>query len=1489
MTFDSMPKKQGLYDPRHEHDACGIGVYAHKKGMASHEIVAKGLSMLCRMEHRGGQGSDAATGDGAGIMTQIPDKLFRQALPNVTLPPRGDYGVLMLFLPHHEKERLRLERLLESIILTEGQKLIAWRTVPVDASGIGDEARRTQPMIRQCFIAADGIEGIAFERALFLIRRTFERQVGLDAGEAYVLSSSSETIVYKGLLTTDQLESYYLDLSDERFRSAFAIVHSRFSTNTFPSWRRAHPNRYLIHNGEINTLQGNVQAMKSREQGLAETTFGRRALEVLPILDETGSDSSMLDNAFEFLYLSGLTLAETALLLIPEPWEHAQMRPAKKAYYEYHSSLMEPWDGPSAIVFSNGKQIGATLDRNGLRPARYAITRDGHFMLASEVGVLDFPSEEIIEKGRLAPGQLLLLDFEKGGIIPDETVKSELAMRHPYAEWLQEEQVRLPVCDKVERIDELSRKQRLFGYTREDIENYLMPLVEEKKDPVGSMGTDIPLAILSDRPQSLFRYFKQLFAQVTNPPIDALREQIVTSTTTWLGRQGDVLLPKRQNCRRIQLKTPVLTPGEREALKETGLKSLTLSTLFQSNLETELEMMLDAAEMAVRSGVELIVLSDKGVRDGQTPIPILLATSAVHHHLIRKGLRTKVSLIAEGGEIREVHHFCVLLGYGADAIYPYLVYPTLTEAFERKLKTNLPDSYQNAVTEGIVKVMSKMGISTVFSYRGAQIFEAIGISQGVVDRYFTGTVSQLSGMTLELIEEEARRQIDSVKEHLESGSLFRYRSGGEHHAFNPATIHLLQHACRKGDYSLFKRYSEQVNEESPTFLRHLFGFKTTEPVPLEEVEPVESIVKRFKTGAMSYGSLSKEAHETLAIAMNRLGGKSNSGEGGEEEERYSLDENGDSRMSRVKQVASGRFGVTSDYLVHADEIQIKVAQGAKPGEGGQLPGEKVYPWIARVRASTPGVPLISPPPHHDIYSIEDLAQLIHDLKRANEEARISVKLVAKAGVGTIAAGVAKGLADVIVISGHDGGTGASPRTSIQHTGLPWELGLAETHQTLALNGLRERVRLETDGKLLTGRDVVIAAMLGADEYGFATAPLIAVGCVMMRACHLDTCPVGVATQDPVLRERFTGSADHVVHFMRFIAEEVREWLSLLGCRSIDELIGRTELLTTSTKHRGHWKAQTLDFSPLFLQAQTGYEKSQQDHRTHASFDAREILPLLDGTGFKQRQRYQLKVTNTDRAIGTQTGAMLTRTAGRTGVASDTLTLQLTGSAGQSLGAFLPRGITLSLEGDANDYVGKGLSGGIISITPPLRNNYVASEHVIAGNVALYGATSGELYLNGRAGERFAVRNSGAIAVVEGIGNHGLEYMTGGAVVVLGDVGRNFAAGMSGGVAYVFPNDLKQFERNVNRELVTVGTINDPEEMDRLKSFLRKHAERTGSEQASVILSNWDHLSSGFRRVIPATYEKVTGLMAEYADAGLNTEEAMLRAFETHVRGNGGAR
>ena len=1490
MTFHQYPEQQGLYDPRMEHDACGIGVYAHQTGRASHEIVEHALAMLCQMEHRGGQGSDAKTGDGAGILTQLPDRLFRETVRHISFPKKGDYGVFMMFLPREERERMRLERTLESIILTEGQDVLGWRTVPVQSEVLGSGARRTEPVIRQCFIGAQAMEGLTFERTLFLIRRAFEReseQLGL---EQYVLSSSSETIVYKGLVTTDQLRAYFDDLRDERYQSGFGIVHSRFSTNTFPSWKRAHPNRYLIHNGEINTLQGNIRAMRGRERRLAETTYGNRAEEVLPILDETGSDSSMLDNAFEFLHLSGLSLAETALMLVPEPFEHAEIRPAKRAYYEYHSSMMEPWDGPSAIVFTNGKQIGATLDRNGLRPARYVLLRDGHFMLSSEAGVLPLREQDILYKKRLAPGELLLLDFASGQLIADEEIKRELATRHPYAEWLAQEVVSLSSNDFKETLVELGTKQRHFGYTREDIDQYLIPLVEEQKDPLGAMGTDIPLAVLSERPQSLFRYFKQLFAQVTNPPIDALREEIVTSTLTWLGRQGELLTPNRANCRRVRLETPILRPDEAHALKQSGLKQKTISTTFTDSLAEALDMIVDEAVTAARNGYELLTLSDRLVRPGTLPMPILLVTSAIHHALIRKGLRTNLSLIVEGGEIREVHHVATLLGYGADAIYPYLAYATLEEAVGDRF-TDVDKRYQKAVTEGVVKVMSKMGISTVFSYRGAQIFEAVGIDRSVIDQHFTGTVSQLSGMTLELMEEEVRRaqQIADERIYLESGSVFRYRQAGEHHAFNPATIHLLQHACRTNDYRLYQKYAQRIQEEPATVLRHLLTFKETTAIPIEEVEPVSEIVKYFKTGAMSYGSLSKEAHETLAIAMNRLGGKSNSGEGGEEEERYERDENGDFRMSRIKQIASGRFGVTSHYLVHADELQIKVAQGAKPGEGGQLPGEKVYPWIARVRASTPGVGLISPPPHHDIYSIEDLAQLIHDLKRANDQARISVKLVAKGGVGTIAAGVAKGLADVIVISGHDGGTGASPKTSIQHAGLPWELGLAETHQTLTLNGLRERVVLETDGKLLTGRDVILAAMLGANEYGFATAPLIAVGCIMMRACHLDTCPVGVATQDPELRKKFTGSADDVVHFMTFIAEEVREHLAKLGVRRLQDLVGRTDLLEPSERQRTHWKAKSLDFSRLLVHVTHG-PAEQQQHHVERSFDAREISPYLEAADFSQPQTLRLTIQNTDRAIGTQTGAMLTRRFGALGLPTDRLKLELNGSAGQSLGAYLPRGVTLDVTGEANDYVGKGLSGGIIAVHPPRSISFVSSDQSIIGNVALYGATSGELYVNGQAGERFAVRNSGAVAVVEGIGNHGLEYMTGGSVVVLGDVGKNFAAGMSGGVAYVLPRNPEQFLQRVNRELVTTGPVTHVEEIARLKTFIERHVARTGSEQGDAILANWDHVIHSFIRVIPSTYEKVTTLMADFAKQGHNTEEAMLLAFETHLgRRTGGVR
>ncbi|MBM7702071.1 glutamate synthase large subunit [Metabacillus iocasae] len=1502
MTYNQLPKAQGLYRPEFEHDACGIGLYAHLKGVPTHDIVKKGLGMLCQLDHRGGQGSDPLTGDGAGLMVQIPDAFFRKECDNLDLPTKGEYGVGMIFFSKEDQNRQNIEYKINEYIEQEGQVVLGWRTVPTNVGKIGTVAQKSAPIVRQVFIGKgkQAADDLAFERKLYVIRKQAENWGKKEEKSFYFASLSSQTIVYKGLLTPEQVDAFYSDLQDESFVSAFALVHSRFSTNTFPSWERAHPNRYLIHNGEINTLRGNINWMKAREQQFVSDAFGEDLDKLLPILDTDGSDSSVLDNAFEFFVLAGRKPAHTAMMLIPEPWtENEHMAKEKKAFYEYHSCLMEPWDGPTAISFTNGKQIGAILDRNGLRPARYYVTKDDYIIFSSEVGVIDVEAEDVLYKDRLSPGKMLLIDLEEGRIISDDEIKSEMAAEYPYAQWLENQIATLE--DSQEKVpqsfNDLRSRQKAFGYTYEDIHKYLLPVVTEGKDPLGSMGNDTPLAVLSDRPQSLFNYFKQLFAQVTNPPIDAIREQIVTSTLSFLGAEGDLLHPNESSCRRIKLDTPVLTNEQLTHLRNNRFaefQTRTIPTLFKEDLEGAIQEVCVKADEAIKEGVSLLILSDRNMTANETAIPTLLAVSALHQHLIRQGTRTKASIIVEAGEVREVHHFAALIGYGANAINPYLAFATYHDEIQAgALAVSYEEAvqkYVKGVTEGVVKVMSKMGISTVQSYRGAQIYEAVGISQEVIERYFTGTASQLGGIELDVIAKEATvRHEEGYKEtheqSLESGSDFQWRKTGEHHAFNPKTIHTLQWACRKNDYNLFKTYSDMANEERMGFLRNLFAFDEERPaLSLDEVESVDSIVKRFKTGAMSFGSLSQEAHESLAIAMNRLGAKSNSGEGGEDPSRYKLDKNGDLRRSAIKQIASGRFGVKSHYLVNADELQIKMAQGAKPGEGGQLPGNKVYPWVADVRGSTPGVGLISPPPHHDIYSIEDLAQLIHDLKNANRDARISVKLVAKSGVGTIAAGVAKGAADVIVISGYDGGTGASPKTSIKHTGLPWELGLAEAHQTLMLNGLREKVVLETDGKLMTGRDVVMAALLGAEEFGFATAPLIVLGCVMMRACHLDTCPVGVATQNPELRAKFMGDPDHIVNYMRFVAEEVRELMAQLGFKTVDEMVGRTDVLKVSERAKAHWKASHLDLTNLLYQPKGARTfRTPQNHKIDESLDMQKLLPAVRPALEKQHQvDIESPITNINRVVGTIVGSEVSKRYGEKGLPEDTITLRFTGSAGQSFGAFVPSGMSMYLTGDANDYVGKGLSGGKIVVSSPKEVTLVAAENVIIGNVAFYGATSGEAYINGRAGERFCVRNSGVKAVVEGIGDHGCEYMTGGRVVILGEVGKNFGAGMSGGIAYVLPEDITSFKKQCNQEMIDFESLLNKEEIAEVKALIEKHYAYTESPKAAYILANWDVFVSKFVKVIPKDYKRMMTLIEDNEASGLPKEEAVMNAFQQNA-------
>ncbi|SFM37349.1 glutamate synthase (NADPH/NADH) large chain [Gracilibacillus orientalis] len=1497
MTYRDLPSAQGLYNPDFEHDACGIGLYAHIKGKQTHEIVKKGLDMLCKLEHRGGQGSDPLTGDGSGLMIQIPDKYFRRECKDFQLPAVGRYGVGMLFLSQDENEQKEAKEKINQLIEQEGQNLIGWRDVPTDSTHIGEGAIETLPTVHQVFIeAADEVEDdLAFERILYMIRKQAENWANEKEIRFYFPSLSNRTIVYKGLLTPDQVDKFYLDLQDEDFVSAFSLVHSRFSTNTFPSWERAHPNRYLIHNGEINTMRGNVNWMRAREKQFMSEAFGDDLDKVLPIINGGGSDSATLDNALEFFTLAGRKPAHAAMMLIPEPWEkNPHMDEKKRAFYQYHSMMMEPWDGPTSITFTNGKQIGAILDRNGLRPARYYVTKDDYIIYSSEVGVIDYEEENILLKERLSPGKMLLIDIEEGRIISDQEIKDEVASAHPYKDWLGDQIETLEVEAKNDDyIDpQLIQKQKSFGYTTEDVEKYLIPLLVDGKDPIGAMGNDMPLAVLSERPQSLFNYFKQLFAQVTNPPIDAYREQLVTSMLTWLGAEGDILHPANTKTSRIRLDSPILSNTQIEKLQENemeGFQSEVIETLFVDDMEKALQGVFEQAKKAIEAGSNIIILSDKNMDANKKAIPTLLAVSGLHQYLVREGIRTKVSIIAQAGEAREVHHFATMLGYGVDAIHPYLVYQTYyMNILDDSLKMTLAevqDKFISVATEGIIKVMSKIGISTVQSYRGAQIFEAVGISKNVIEEHFTGTASQIDGIGLDVIQVETEKRHNeaykaAVKESLESGSDFQWRQVGEHHAFNPTTIYTLQWACRRGDYDLFKKFSKAANHDRIGFLRNLFEFKKPNAIPIEEVEPVESIVKRFKTGAMSFGSISKEAHETLAIAMNRIGGKSNSGEGGEDPDRFSKDENGDLRSSAIKQVASGRFGAKSHYLVNARELQIKMAQGAKPGEGGQLPGMKVYPWVADVRGSTPGVDLISPPPHHDIYSIEDLSQLIHDLKNANRDARVSVKLVAKSGVGTIAAGVAKGNADVISVVGYDGGTGASPKTSIKHAGLPWELGLAEAHQTLMLNGLRDRVILETDGKLLTGKDVVMAALLGAEEYGFATAPLVVVGCVMMRVCHKDTCPVGVATQNPELRKKFGGDPDHVVNYMTFIAEEVREIMAELGFRTIDEMVGRTDVLEISERADAHWKAKHLDLSKLLYQPEgTRINTTTQDHKLDESLDLKYILPTVQkaiDTGEALEASFPIK--NTDRVVGTIVGSEISKKYGERGLPEDTINLHFTGSAGQSFGAFIPSGMTLTVTGDANDYVGKGLSGGKVIVRASEKTTIDPGNNVIAGNVSFYGATSGEAYIHGYAGERFAVRNSGAKIVVEGVGDHGCEYMTGGRVVILGNVGKNFAAGMSGGVAYVKPDDIEQFKRLCNAELVQFEELTDDKEIEEVKDLIMNHQEYTNSDKAAVTLQNWENEVKNIVKVIPADYKLMLKQIDWFESQGSSVDEARLEAF-----------
>ncbi|HEY4185616.1 MAG TPA: glutamate synthase large subunit [Polyangia bacterium] len=1526
------PARQGLYDPEHEHDSCGVGFVVDLKGRKSRKIVQDGIQILLNLEHRGACGAEKNTGDGAGILLQIPHTFLAaacaEAKGHITLPAPGQYGVGMVFLPSDPGSRAACEHLFEKVVRDEGQRVLGWREVPTDNQMIGPTARRSQPVIKQLFVARQASikDDDAFERKLYVIRRRARHAVRrLDIPEKasfYIASFSSRTIVYKGMLNCDQLQEFYLDLQDERVESALALVHSRFSTNTFPSWSRAHPYRMIAHNGEINTLRGNVNWMHARESMFASQLFGDDLQKCIPVIDTEGSDSGMFDNVLELLVLAGRSLPHAMMMMIPEPWSnHESMPRARKDFYEFHGCLMEPWDGPASVAFTDGIRIGATLDRNGLRPSRYYVTKDDLVVMASEVGVLDIPPERILEKGRLQPGRMFLVDTSEGRIIGDDEIKDQMAAAAPYGEWLKENLISLSDLPKPPSVIEpdhetVLRRQEAFGYTSEDLKVLVAPMAVDGIEANGSMGTDTPLAVLSNRPQLLYNYFKQLFAQVTNPPVDAIREEIIMAVDTAIGPEGNLLEPTPVSARQIGLPTPVLRNEELEKLRNLdggagshGFKSVTLPALYDvsaggAGLRAGVEALRAAASQAIADGNNIIILSDRGHDRARAPIPALLAVASVQHHLLREGSRTRVGLVLESGEPREVHHFALLLGYGASAVNPYLAFESLHDMVKTRL---LPGDAQNgaekaeqkyvkAVGKGIVKVCSKMGISTIQSYHGAQVFEAIGLNQPFIDEYFTWTASRVEGIGIDAIADEVRqRHLRAFPERplpedsLDPGGQYQYRRNGEFHLFNPESIHKLQLACRTGDFKVFKEYSRLIDDQSRHLatLRGLMDLKPRKPVPLEEVEPIEAILKRFKTGAMSYGSISSEAHETLAIAMNRIGGKSNTGEGGEDPRRFVPDANGDSRRSAIKQVASGRFGVTSHYLVNADEIQIKMAQGAKPGEGGQLPGGKVYPWIAKVRYSTPGVGLISPPPHHDIYSIEDLAQLIHDLKNANPRARISVKLVAEVGVGTIAAGVAKAHADLVLISGHDGGTGASPLTSVKHAGAPWELGLAETHQVLVLNNLRSRIVVETDGQLKTGRDVIVAALLGAEEFGFSTAPLVAVGCIMMRVCHLNTCPVGVATQNPELRKKFNGSPDHAVNFMKFVATEARELMAQLGFRTMNEMIGHTEILEMKAAV-DHWKARGLDFSKILYQPQVGpevgrYQTLAQEHGLEASLDMTTLLPLCQPAIDRgEKVRAELPIRNVNRVVGTITGSEITRKYGPAGLPDDTIQLKLTGSAGQSFGAFVPRGMTLTLEGDANDYLGKGLSGGRLVVYPPKAATFVAEENIIIGNVALYGATSGEAFIRGVAGERFCVRNSGASAVVEGVGDHACEYMTGGRVVVIGGTGRNFAAGMSGGVAYVL-DEAQAFDRRCNKEMVSLSKLDDAEEAKLVHGLIHRHAQLTGSKRAQEILANWTQWAPFFVRVMPNDYRRVLEAQKKMREAGLSQEEAEMAAFELNAK------
>jgi glutamate synthase (NADPH/NADH) large chain len=1518
------PPQQGLYDPRYEHESCGVGFVVDIKGRKSHRIVQQAIEVLRHLDHRGASGCEANTGDGAGVLLQMPHRFLAEACrkARIALPEAGQYGCGLVFLPRNPTRRRKLEEQFSHIVQSTGLTVLGWRSVPTDNSMLGETARASEPFIRQVFIGRppELADEMAFERLLYVVRKRAYSEIRtstIDGAEYwYVASLSYKTLVYKGMLLTEQLARYFPDLQNPALESALALVHSRFSTNTFPSWDRAHPYRYVAHNGEINTVRGNINWIKAREGLFESALFGEHMRELLPVVNPNGSDSAMFDNTLELLVLAGRSLPHAMMMMIPEPWSaHESMDDSLRAFYQYHSCLMESWDGPAAIAFTDGKQIGALLDRNGLRPSRYYVTRDDLVVLASEVGVLEIPPQDVVRKGRLQPGRMFLVDTEQGRIIEDEEIKRTIAAERPYRQWLDEHLVtldQLPPAAELPKVDHdtLRQRQIAFGYTFEDQRLLIDPMGRNGVEAVGSMGDDTPLAALSSRPRLLYDYFKQLFAQVTNPPIDCIREELITSSEMLIGAEGNLLQPRPADCRQLELSGPVLTNEDLARLRRMdlpGLKVGVLPLLFRVTrgevglLKSMEELRIMARRMIEEDDVSVLILSDRGINREFAPVPALLAVAGLHHYLIREGMRTRVSLVLETGEAREVHHFALLIGYGCSAVNPYLAFETMDGMIGDGMLTNVDHqlacrNFVKAAAKGVIKVASKMGISAIQSYHGAQVFEAVGLRQDLIDDYFTGTSSRIGGIGIDVVAKEVLLRHGAAfvprsaeAEPLPAGGRYQWRADGEYHLFNPESIHRLQKAVRTASYATYKSYAQLVNDQSRQLctLRGLLDLKAGEAVPIEEVEPVETLMKRFKTGAMSYGSISQEAHETLAIAMNRIGGKSNTGEGGEDPERYRPLPNGDSKNSAIKQVASGRFGVTSEYLLSARELQIKMAQGAKPGEGGQLPGNKVYPWIARTRHTTAGVGLISPPPHHDIYSIEDLAELIHDLKNANREARISVKLVAEVGVGTIAAGVSKAHADVVLISGCDGGTGAAPQTSIAHSGLPWELGLAEAHQTLVLNNLRSRIVVETDGQLKTGRDVVIAALLGAEEYGFATAPLVAVGCILMRVCHLNTCPVGVATQDPRLRERFAGKPEHVVNFMRFIAQDMRELMAQLGFRSVDEMVGRVDRLEPR-KAIDHWKARGFDFSNILYQPDVGeevgrYRSIAQEHGLENSLDVTTLLALC-APAIERGEPVvaELPIRNTNRVVGTITGSEVTRRHGAKGLPADTIRLSFKGSAGQSFGAFLPPGMTLQLEGDANDYVGKGLSGGKLIIHPPAGSGFVAADNIIIGNVALYGATGGEAFICGMAGERFAVRNSGVDAVVEAVGDHGCEYMTGGRVVVLGRTGRNFGAGMSGGVAYVL-DEQGDFARHVNTQMVGVEPLADPEEIAAVRALIERHVGYTGSVRAATVLAQWRELVGRFQRVMPKDYRRVLACVRRAHEQGLSGEEAIMAAFEENAR------